>query len=162
MRFTGVAEVEYKWDARSAEYKLIEINARPWDQHRLGAACGADLIYLAYCEHAGLPLPRPQRSSPGSKWIAEDTFFTAALQMAWRRDSRLADLFRHARGKRLLAIWSIRDPLPLIAYVFMRFLPDLLAAVVRWLWTGLRKSIFVKSNGVPSKKGLVYESHQEN
>src|SRR5581483_5834244 len=53
MRFTGIAEVEFKWDASVGAYRLIEINPRAWDQHRLGAACGTDLILLAYCEHAG-------------------------------------------------------------------------------------------------------------
>ena len=57
MEFTGIAEVEYKLDARDGEYKLIEVNPRPWDQHRLGAACGVDLIHLAYCDYAGLPMP---------------------------------------------------------------------------------------------------------
>src|SRR5205823_4324969 len=38
--FTGVAEVEFKQDAAGV-YQLIEINSRPWDQHRLGHACGA-------------------------------------------------------------------------------------------------------------------------
>jgi len=33
-----MAEVEYKYDSRNGEHKLIEINARHWDQHHLGSA----------------------------------------------------------------------------------------------------------------------------
>src|SRR5262249_5477798 len=88
MRFTGIAEVEYKWDAAKRTYGLIEINPRPWDQHRLGKACGVDLIYLAYCAHAGLPRPAVEKRPVGCKWIAEDGFFRAALRMLWRRDPR--------------------------------------------------------------------------
>ena len=61
--FSGVAEVEYKWDSATGEYKLIEVNPRPWDQHRLGKACGVDLIYMAYCDHAGLAMPPATKAS---------------------------------------------------------------------------------------------------
>src|ERR1035441_4566764 len=54
IRFTGIAELEFKRDRSDGSYKLIEINARPWDQHRLGHACGADVIYAAYRHYAGL------------------------------------------------------------------------------------------------------------
>ena len=136
--FQGIAEVEYKWDAVAGEFKLIEINPRPWDQHRLGKACGVDLIYLAYCDHAGLGIPPAPDPAPGHKWIAEDTLVTAAVRMLWNRDARLPEIFRRARGKRLYAVWSWRDPLPLIAYVFTRFLPELTAAV----WRKFRAAAF--------------------
>jgi predicted ATP-grasp superfamily ATP-dependent carboligase len=56
--FSGIAEVEFKWDEASRQYKLIEINPRPWDQHRLGAAAGVDLIRAAYHDLTGAaPLP---------------------------------------------------------------------------------------------------------
>jgi D-aspartate ligase len=159
MGFTGVAEVEYKWHARDGTYKLIEINPRPWDQHRLGKACSVDLIYLAYCEHAGLPIPIVGKPAPGHKWIAEDTFFTAALRMAWHRDPKLRSLFRQARGKRLYAIWSARDPLPLIAYLLARFIPELVVAGVRAAWAALSKRLPGKMS--PPKKGFVYENDLE-
>ena len=56
MRYTGIAEVEFKWDAARNDYQLIEINPRPWDQHRLGQSCGVDLIYQAYCHAIALQI----------------------------------------------------------------------------------------------------------
>lgn len=130
MKFTGIAEVEFKWDSTSRQYKLIEINPRSWDQHTLGRACGIDLIYLAYCEHAGLPMPRVGPQTAGTKWVAEDVFFMTALHLLWRHDRNLLSLFRLARGNRLLAIWSKTDPLPFIGYL-ISFLP--------WVaWMGIR------------------------
>ena len=117
MEFTGIAEVEYKWDERDQEYKLIEINPRPWDQHTLGAACGVDLIPLAYCEYAGLPKPHTQVAFTSCKWLAEDAFLLAALGLLWRREAGLGTLLRQARGKKMYAIWSIRDPLPFVMYL---------------------------------------------
>jgi D-aspartate ligase len=117
MEFTGVAEVEYKWDARDNEYKLIEVNPRPWDQHRVGAAGGVDLMYLAYCDCAGLPKPALQVDLSPRKWVAEDAFILTALRLLWRRERGIGALVRQARGERVYAIWSATDPLPFIAYV---------------------------------------------
>lgn len=125
MRFTGIAEVEYKWDAGKQEYQLIEINPRPWDQHRLGPTSGVDLIYLAYCEHAGLPQPVVQPRPSAAKWIAEDVFLFNALQLFWKHDPLFGELLRLARGKRTYAIWSSRDPLPSLAYMTRVFVPYL-------------------------------------
>ncbi len=133
LNFTGVAEVEYKWDARDAEYKLIEVNPRPWDQHRLGAACGVDLMYLAYCDCAGLPAPVLPTAFTPCKWIAEDTFLLTALGLLWRREGGIRELFRQALGKKLYAIWSIRDPLPFVVYA-ARLVPDLM----RLAWKATR------------------------
>jgi len=117
MEFTGVAEVEYKWDARDDEYKLIEVNPRPWDQHRLGAACGVDLMYLAYCDGAGFPQPAVHADLTPRKWVAEDAFILTALRLIWRREPGLGALVRQARGERVCAIWSATDPLPFIGYL---------------------------------------------
>jgi D-aspartate ligase len=127
MEFTGIAEVEYKWDATDKEYKLIEVNPRPWDQHRLGAASGVDLIHLAYRDYAGLSKPALQVKFAQRTWIAEDAFILAALRLFWRREPGLRELFRHARGKKVYAIWSARDPLPFFGYV-ARLIPTLVVS----------------------------------
>jgi D-aspartate ligase len=157
--FAGVAEVEYKWDASAGEYKLIEINSRPWDQHRLGASCGIDLIYLAYCEHAGLPAPSAARGVPGTKWVAEDTLATTVLQLLWRRDPRLRSLLRHARGNRIYGIWSLRDPLPFLVYLLTRFLPDLFRFGASGVWRTMKTWLSAKNS--TTKRGLIYESQSE-
>jgi D-aspartate ligase len=134
MGFNGIAEVEYKWDAAKGEYMLIEINPRAWDQHRLGNTCGVDLIYLAYCEHAGLAVPTVNGRTVKVKWVAEDTFLTTALRLLWRRDvKKLLELFRAARGRRIFAIWSAKDPLPWIAYLVTRYIPLLLRMSIQYL-----------------------------
>src|ERR1035441_4766482 len=98
IRFTGIAELEFKRDRSDGSYKLIEINARPWDQHRLGHTCGADVIHAAYCDLAGLPVPPLQQHSAGHKWIAEDVYWLLLLRSLWKRDSRFGVWRGHARG----------------------------------------------------------------
>jgi predicted ATP-grasp superfamily ATP-dependent carboligase len=150
MRFTGIAEVEYKWDQSAGKYKLIEINPRPWDQHRLGPSCGVDLMYLAYCEHAGLPV-EPVKAVPSRrKWIAEDVFFTTAMRSLVRRDGQFKPLMRLVRGKRIWAIWTAKDPLPFCAYILLQFLPDLARRLCAT--AGARTP---RRQGVPAKGGSI-------
>lgn len=140
MRFTGIAEVEFKWDSRCGEYVLIEINPRPWDQHSLGKACGIDLIHIAYCDLAGQPLPAIPQQTSGHKWIADDAFSYILLRSLWRRDGSFRPSLRLARGRRTYAISSRTDPLPLLAFITRRLLPNLITTVARlsMAWTGRR------------------------
>lgn len=126
----GIAEVEFKWDARRNEFRLIEVNPRPWDQHSLGRALGVDLMRAAYADHAGLPAPRLLDNGSEPKWIAEDAFIMAALRCLWHRDfAGLRALFRLVRGRRTYAMWSLRDPLPALGYITSTLIPDLFGAV---------------------------------
>jgi predicted ATP-grasp superfamily ATP-dependent carboligase len=157
LRFTGIAEVEFKWNAAKSEYQLIEINPRPWDQHRLGKSCGTDLVYLAYCEYAGLARPPIRRKVSADKWIAEDTFVFTALRLLWRRDSKLRSLFQLARGKRTYAIWSARDPLPLLAYFLANFIPRLITATTHGVWLTFKTRLPGKAP--VRRKSPDYERH---
>lgn len=150
--FTGIAEVEYKWDAASRQYKLIEINPRPWDQHRLGKVCGTDLVFLAYCEAASISMPPVTHRAPAVKWIAEDTFITTALQLLRQEPRKVRALLAAARGKRICAIWSAKDPLPFVAYFATRFIPQLIRIGIRVVCSTIWSAIFRGSSKTESSK----------
>lgn len=154
MQFTGIAEVEFKWDSRCEQYKLIEINPRPWDQHRLGNVCGVDLVHIAYCDLAGHALPPMAKQRTGQKWIADDVFCYVLLRALWRRDGSFRSLLRLTGGRRIYAIWSRRDPLPLLAFIGMRLLPDLITTALRLLRSSIGRLI-VRRTG---KRELPYET----
>jgi D-aspartate ligase len=156
MQFTGIAEVEFKWDSICGEFKLIEINPRPWDQHRLGNACGVDLVYLAYCELAGRPMPVTAKQVSGHRWIAEDAFFMTALRLLSKRDAKLRSMFQQAKGERIYGIWSMGDEFPFVAYM-SRFLPQTGWAGIRYLGSILLRQVLGRT--LKNKKGTDYESH---
>ena len=81
---------------------------------------------LAYYEHAGLKRPAVQRRPSEQKWISEDVFISSALRFMVTGDAQWRSMFRLARGSRIYAIWSLKDPLPAIAYSVTRFIPGLL------------------------------------
>jgi predicted ATP-grasp superfamily ATP-dependent carboligase len=155
MKYSGIAEVEFKWDSHSRDFKLIEVNARPWDQHILGPACGVDLIFAAYSEQVGLPFPVCQLMEPGHKWIAEDAFLSAALRLLRTGELSIRTLAKLTRGPKLRAIWSAKDMLPFFAYM-ARFLP-------RLLWTAVchvaRAAFRRFHNGQASRERQSHEHH---
>lgn len=130
LRFTGIAEVEFKWNSVSGEHQLIEINPRPWDQHRLGHASGIDLVHIAYCELAGVAAPAVENRRVHYKWVAEDVLFIALIRSLWRRDGCFAAFARLTIGRKIYAIWSVKDPLPAIAYLPKQCLKSLATGAI--------------------------------
>lgn len=154
LRYTGIAEVEYKRDARDGQYKLIEINPRPWDQHRLGKACGVDLVYLAYRDLAGMEVSKVETRFAAQKWIADDAFLAATLRLLWHRDPKLKRLFGSTRGRKIHGIWSAKDPLPFLAYFTLLVFPKLLRLGVQAIWSSLLAGIWRKARGESQKTSL--------
>lgn len=159
--FSGIAEVEYKWHAGKREFQLIEINPRPWDQHRLGYAAGVDLIYLAYCEHAGLPIPAVGKPSPGRKWIAEDVLVSALIRSVRPGEASAASLLRKAAGQRMYAIWSAKDPMPALMYWTRQFLPELAGSVSRAIRKAGRTQTESATRKATTEGGRIWESPQK-
>lgn len=50
LRYTGLAEFEFKRDAVSGRFVLIEINPRSWSWIGITPACGVSLPWMAYCD----------------------------------------------------------------------------------------------------------------
>ena len=69
INYHGVVEIEYKRDPRSGEYKLLDVNARPWGFHAIGRAAGIDFPYLIYADQMGSRL-KPTRAKAGIGWLA--------------------------------------------------------------------------------------------
>jgi predicted ATP-grasp superfamily ATP-dependent carboligase len=156
MHFSGIAEVEFKWDRSSGQHKLIEINPRPWDQHRLGSACGVDLIHIAYCDLTGLDLPRPAVCNTAVKWVAEDVFLFVLLRSMWKRDGSLRALLRMARGRRTYAIGSRKDPLPLLVSLGLGMGPELAGRALSKLRSMIGR--LLSFNGASQKRTLSYDN----
>jgi len=84
--YHGLGYVEMKKDERTGEHFIIEPNiGRPTGRSAIAEAGGVALVYTAYCDLAGLPLPQNRvQKYTGVKWI----YLRRDLQSAfsyWRR-----------------------------------------------------------------------------
>jgi predicted ATP-grasp superfamily ATP-dependent carboligase len=112
MRVTGMVEVEFKHDTRDDQYKLLDINVRPWGWHSLCRACGLDFPYMQYCDILGQEEPRPIQARYGARWIRALTDLPAGLQEIRAGRSTPAKYLRSLPGRTVFSVLDWTDPLP--------------------------------------------------
>jgi D-aspartate ligase len=121
MRYTGLVEVEYKYDARDGRYRLLDINPRLWTWAALGARAGVDFPYLLYQAMLGRFVPM-QTARPGARWMRVSTDVPAAIVEMFRGRLKLSRYLQSFRRPLQFALWAEDDPfpafldLPLFAY----------------------------------------------
>jgi D-aspartate ligase len=137
--YRGLAYVEMKQDARTGRHLIIEPNiGRPTGRSAIAEAGGVELLYTAYCDMVGRPLPtaRHQRYV-GAKWIDDRRDVQSALYFLRRRQLSPLNWWRSVRGPKWHAVLSRSDPEP--------FVHDLLQAT--WRGVGMLRARARRSLG---------------
>jgi predicted ATP-grasp superfamily ATP-dependent carboligase len=111
-QWTGVAMVEFKWDSRLGQPKLMEINGRFWGSLQLAVTAGVDFPFLLYSYAMGeqLPLQKDYKSGIRSRWELGDLDH---LLIRFRRRNDALQLPPDAPGRRQLLkefIWDFFRP----------------------------------------------------
>lgn len=114
MGYYGLVELEYKRDERDGTVKLLDVNARTWGYHGLGAAAGVDFPTLLHRDQVGLRVD-PCRARPGVRWLRLATDVPNAIRDICGNRLRAADYVRTLRGIDVGAVWAADDPLPGLA-----------------------------------------------
>jgi predicted ATP-grasp superfamily ATP-dependent carboligase len=119
IRYRGLANVEFKRDARDGRLKLVECNARFTAPQELFVRCGLDTASLIYNDLVGLPLPENFDYKQGVRlWYPWRDF------MAYRQLSRMGEL---SFGEWIRSVWHWQalpyfhptDPMPTIVPALM-------------------------------------------
>src|SRR5580698_11310056 len=116
--YYGLVELEYKLDPRDSQYKLLDVNARTWGYHSLGARAGVDFSYMLYADQVGLPVP-VCKGLPGVAWVRSITDFPAALMGLLAHDTDFKSYIRSLRACGTEAVFSAKDPLPGLAEILL-------------------------------------------
>jgi predicted ATP-grasp superfamily ATP-dependent carboligase len=116
--YYGLVEVEYKLDPRDGQYKLLDVNARTWGYHSLGARAGVDFSYMLYADLVGLPVSRC-KSQTGIGWMRMTTDLPAALMALLGGDIDFKTYVRSLRDCNVEAVFSLEDPVPGLAEVLL-------------------------------------------
>jgi predicted ATP-grasp superfamily ATP-dependent carboligase len=111
IRLTGLVEVEFKRDPRSDSYQLLDINARVWGWHTLGAKAGVDFPYLLWRLLHGERLPEI-RGRSGVGWVRVLTDVLAVSAEFRRGRLSWMDYIRSLHGPLEFAIFAPDDPKP--------------------------------------------------
>jgi D-aspartate ligase len=111
INYYGLVEVEFKQDPRDGQYKLLDVNARAWGFHSLGAAAGVDFPYLLFADQTGQPI-EPSRGKAGVGWLRVVTDVPTVLSDLVHGDFELASYWKSLRRTRVESVFSPEDPLP--------------------------------------------------
>jgi len=109
--YYGLVELEYKFDPRDGEYKLLDVNGRTWGYHTLGFGAGVDFPFMLYADQVG---ERVESCSgrAGVKWIRLITDVpTGVIEILGGRQNWWAYL-RTLKGFDIESVFSCVDPLP--------------------------------------------------
>ena len=106
-----MVEVEFKFDARDQQYKVLDVNPRAWAWLALCESAGLDLAPMMSCVAAGAAVPAA-KVQPGHAWmhVARDVVATGHLMTRGRIG--FADYLRSLRQKLVFASFAWDDPLP--------------------------------------------------
>lgn len=113
LSYRGVFEAEFKYDARDGQFKLLEVNARPWYFIGFAADCGVDFCAMAYRDALGLPVePVPTYALGRHCVVGSDRFACWAL---FRRGQLSAGAWLRSwlGARQMLFAWD--DPVPGVA-----------------------------------------------
>lgn len=117
LNYKGFAEIEFKKDANTGTYYLIEINVRITNFNNLLFKLGLNIPYITYCELIGSPLK--------AKAIEKDVnlvFWYAYEDLLAIRDYiktgqlTFKEIFSSYFRPKAYAIWDWTDPMPALYY----------------------------------------------
>jgi predicted ATP-grasp superfamily ATP-dependent carboligase len=113
--YRGPLDIGFKYDARSGEYKAIDVNPRLGATFRLFVdGAGLDVARACYLDMTGQQVPAGTVRD-GRKWMVE-LFDLAASPTYWRKQRfSLGEWLRSYRGVEEGSWFAADDPLPLLA-----------------------------------------------
>jgi D-aspartate ligase len=118
IHYHGLVEIEYKHDPRDGRYKLLDVNARAWGFHALGAAAGVDFSWLLYADVLGIPV-ESVRAKPGVGWLRLLTDIPTALSDLIHGSISPAAYLKSLLATRVESVFAWFDPLPFLAELIL-------------------------------------------
>ncbi|MXP41376.1 hypothetical protein GRI75_06940 [Altererythrobacter soli] len=111
--WAGIANVEFKRDARDGKLKIIEVNGRFTAAHRLVTESGAPIDLAVYCHLTGQRLPAFSTNYRRLRLWYPLQDLLALRDLRRRGELSLREWLRSITRERiLLPYFSMRDPLP--------------------------------------------------
>jgi D-aspartate ligase len=113
LEFSGLVEIEFKYDARDGSYKILDVNARAWTWIALGAAAGVDFPALQWRLTLGENIA-PLAARCGVRWryFSRDLAASIREMLAFRLSP--ITYLRSLRRSSASAVLAWDDPWPAI------------------------------------------------
>jgi D-aspartate ligase len=119
LNYTGVSEVEFMFDDKINDFKLIEINPRTWKWHTMANKVGINLIKMLIDDYNGKEITVQKNTTENIGWIEQltDTFIMFSEVMKGRM--KIKDYLKSLKVNKEYATWDSKDPWPAIMYILL-------------------------------------------
>lgn len=125
--FFGLANTEFKYDARTNEYKLMEINARlgMWNSSALYAGINFPAIVYADMFDKKVAFMSNTSSCDGAIWLNSALDFVCAVylnkKIGYKGALSVREWFKSIKGKKTDGVFKVKDPAPFIFFLVNMF-----------------------------------------
>ena len=119
MAYTGVCEIEYLFDERTHEYKLIEINPRTWLWVELSKSCGVDYAKMMYSFANDMSYQYPDTYKKGIYWMNHITDLPFSVKGIIKGKYSFKEVLKSYLSGKKFAIFKSKDPLPFLSLIFL-------------------------------------------
>jgi predicted ATP-grasp superfamily ATP-dependent carboligase len=111
--YTGFAQVEFAYDRRDGDFKLLEVNTRVPMWGGVAMSRHFDVARIAYDDLRGMPEPEPADLQRELWWAFFAKDLAVSLQMARRRELTAAGFARpYLQRRKVRGVVALDDPLP--------------------------------------------------
>jgi D-aspartate ligase len=111
--YSGLVEMEFKFDVRDAAYKILDVNARSWTWIALGAASGLDFAAVQWRVANGEPV-EPHSARAGATWRYLSRDLIAAGQEMFYGVLSPIEYLTSLRPSSAAAVFAWDDPVPAV------------------------------------------------
>jgi predicted ATP-grasp superfamily ATP-dependent carboligase len=119
INYTGLSEVEFMYDAKTDDYKLIEINPRTWKWHSMANIIGINLIEMMIKDIQGKNIEKHRNTKEKLAWVEQLTDFFIVFTEILKGKMSFRDYYKTWKLKKEYATFDWRDPLPAIMYILL-------------------------------------------
>lgn len=131
VNYKGFAEIEFKKDAETGKFYLIEINVRTTNLNVLLHKVGLNFPFIDYCELTGSPLESKSVTVDTNRvfWYAFEDFLAVKGYLK-SGQLKLGQVLKSYMRPKAYAIWSLKDPVPGVMF-FMELAGKVFGRVFR-------------------------------
>lgn len=117
INYFGLSEVEFMYDDKTDDFKLIEINPRTWKWHTISNCIGINLIGMLVDYMNGHQLEEQHNELEGIGWTERLTDTYVVLTEAMKGRLEYKSYMQNLMSKKEYACFSWKDPLPGFMYI---------------------------------------------
>jgi len=120
LNYTGFSYIEYKYDYRDNQYKLIELNARSWLNQFLATLSQVNFPLIMYSSGNSKPIPKLIGQKDKIEWVCwVEEIISVFWEISKRKFNFRKWMANLPKGKDLLFGWG--DPGPGLISLFYKF-----------------------------------------